>query len=233
MADSTGRRTAKTQHVLIVGGSPTPSSPDLVAGLAETCDFVFAVDRGADTCRLAGIIPDAFCGDEDTASPETIEWIHENVPRREKYDTEKDATDTAYALDMLEKIMFERQSVDWIPVFTCVSGGYPDHALGVYGQALRCESRRPMIVENGYQAFLLSPLGRPILELGEAARGTTFSLIPLTDCEVSIENMYWELDHEQVEMLSERCISNIVSTGFARVTVHEGCALAFQFWSRR
>ena len=222
-----------THHVLIVGGSPAVSTPDLVAGLAQTCDLVVAVDRGAEVCRAADLVPDAFVGDEDTVSEETLAWVKENVKRLEELNEEKDATDLAFAFDLVERMMTERHVPDWVPVLTCCSGGRPDHALGVYGQLLCYEKRRPMVVENGYQAFLLSPLGRPVLELGESARGKSFSLVPLTDCEVSEENMYWELDHERVEAFSDLGISNIVTTGFARVTVHEGCAMAFLFWDRR
>ena len=37
----------------------------------------------------------------------------------------------------------------------------------------------------------------------------------------------------QLKALSERGVSNIVTTGFARVEAHEGVVLAFLFWGRR
>lgn len=62
-------------RVLLVAGSPEPSSPELVSRLAAEADLVCAIDRGAEACRAAGVVPGAFCGDADTVSPETLAWV--------------------------------------------------------------------------------------------------------------------------------------------------------------
>lgn len=64
-------------RVLLVAGSPEPSSPELVARLAGEVDLVCAVDRGAEACRAADVVPDAFCGDADTVSAETLAWVRD------------------------------------------------------------------------------------------------------------------------------------------------------------
>lgn len=67
-------------RALLVAGSPEPSSLALVTSLAAEADYVAAVDRGADVCHAAGIVPDAFCGDADTVSPEAMVWLRTAVP---------------------------------------------------------------------------------------------------------------------------------------------------------
>lgn len=62
-------------RILLVAGSPCPSSSVLVRSLADGADVVMAVDRGAEACRAGGVVPDAFCGDGDTVSAETLAWV--------------------------------------------------------------------------------------------------------------------------------------------------------------
>lgn len=66
-------------RVLLVAGSPEPSTPATVASLAREADVVVAIDRGAEVCRAAGFVPDAFCGDADTVSAETLAWVRANA----------------------------------------------------------------------------------------------------------------------------------------------------------
>ena len=54
---------ARGARVLLVGGSPEPSSPELVARHADAADYSVAVDRGLDRLMAAGVAPDLFCGD--------------------------------------------------------------------------------------------------------------------------------------------------------------------------
>ena len=224
---------AKDMRVLIVNGSPRQSSPDLVAGLAEECDVTIAVDRGADACMSAGVVPDAFCGDADSVSEEARAWVASSSVPEELLPTEKDATDLVFACELAGRMASERGYDSWRPVLTCATGGWPDHELGVMGVLKDMADRSPMLVEDGFQAMVLSPQGQPDWLMDDLARGCTFSLIPLTDCVVSEENMYWELDHEPLAALSDRGVSNVVTTGFAHVTAHEGVVLAFLFWGRR
>ena len=216
-------------HILIVDGSPQPSSPELVAGLAQECDLVVAVDRGADVCRVAGVVPDSLVGDFDTVSDEARSWIGEHGVAEVGFPTEKDYTDLSLALEVAGKLADERDAT-WIPVITCCTGGRLDHQLGVMGVLRAAAALQPMVMENGFEAFVLSPEGRATWNLGEVGRGKDFSLVPLVDSVVSEENMYWELDHEPIGALIDRGISNRVTTGFASVTCHEGCVFAMLMW---
>ena len=217
-------------HVLLVAGSPEPSSPDLVAGIASACDIVIAVDRGAEACRAAGVIPSAFCGDADTVSQDTLAWVREVSGEQAIYPCEKDDTDLSLAFDLAGRLSVAAGAKGWQPVVTCASGGRPDHALGVFGQLARHALLSPMLVEDGFECLVLSPDGQSSWQMGEEARGKEFSLVPLSDAVVSEQNMYWELDHEPLPALADRGISNRVTTGFARVECHEGVVAAFLRW---
>ncbi len=233
MADAAQGASGAEMRVLLVNGSPRRSDPELIAGLAQECDLTIAVDRGAAWCREAGVVPDAFCGDADSIDDETRAWVRENVAERDLHEPEKDDTDLSLALDLAERIAAERGASGCRPVLTCATGGWTDHELGVMGQLVRRADSAPMLVEDNFQAMVLSPGGQADWRMDDLARGNTFSLVPLTECVVTEENMYWELDHERLAPLSDRGLSNVVTTGFARVEVHEGVALAFLFWGRR
>lgn len=220
-------------RILIVDGSPRQSSPELVAGLAEECDLTIAVDHGAEACLAAGVVPDAFCGDADSVSDEARAWVQQCSVPEELLPVEKDATDLVFACELAERLAADRGAKSWKPVLTCATGGWPDHELGVMGVLRDLAPKAPMLVEDGFQALVLCPEGQASWQMDVLARGNTFSLVPLTDCVVTEENMYWELDHEPLKALSERGVSNIVTTGFARVEAHEGVVLAFLFWGRR
>ena len=66
-------------RVLLVAGSPEPSSAATLSELAREAETVVAIDRGAEACRAAGIVPDAFCGDADTVSADTLAWVRDHA----------------------------------------------------------------------------------------------------------------------------------------------------------
>ena len=66
-------------RVLLVAGSPEPSSAATLSELAREAETVVALDRGAEACRAAGIVPDAFCGDADTVSADTLAWVRDHA----------------------------------------------------------------------------------------------------------------------------------------------------------
>ena len=212
-------------RVLLVGGSPEPSSPELVRRLAGACDYVVAVDRGLDRLMEAGTAPDLFCGDCDTASPAAASYLEDLMAsgscERETYDPYKDFTDLTLALRAVEKrIPGARLSL------TCFGGGRPDHFLAVLGTLMR-DARQIELVEDGLK-------GR-IVRAGDAwsvpaMLGAHFSFIPLAPgTVVSERGMEWELDHHACDLLSDLGVSNVIRTGDAAIVCHKGCAVAYVF----
>ncbi|MDO4952555.1 MAG: hypothetical protein Q4E34_01855, partial [Synergistaceae bacterium] len=93
--------TIETQYpddtVLFVLGGRQPDAEWLKALDFQT--GVWAVDKGADVCRAAGIVPEMLIGDCDSADKEIWKIFAENgVTCADKYPADKDLTDFQLAL---------------------------------------------------------------------------------------------------------------------------------------
>ncbi|MCI5950328.1 MAG: thiamine diphosphokinase [Coriobacteriaceae bacterium] len=222
-------------RVLLVAGSPAPSSSALVSRLSAESDLVLAVDRGADACRAAGVVPGAFCGDADTVSADGLAWVRDQARRREGEDEmpirlfppAKDDTDLSLGFSCARELAAERGEALEVTV-TCASAGRMDHALAVFGVLTKNADLAPRLVEDEFECRILAPVGATTWELGEGALGHHFSFVALADdtC-VSEMGLRWELDHFRVDALRDRGISNVVDAADACVTCHEGVLAAF------
>ena len=145
-------------RVLLVAGSPAPSSSALVSRLSAESDLVLAVDRGADACRAAGVVPGAFCGDADTVSEEGLAWVRDQARRREGEDEmpirlfppAKDDTDLSLGFSCARELAAERGEALEVTV-TCASAGRMDHALAVFGALQKNADLAPRLVEDEFE----------------------------------------------------------------------------------
>ncbi len=204
-------------RLLLVAGSPEPSSPALVSRLAAETDQVLAIDRGAEACRAAGVVPDAFCGDADTVSPETLAWVREraaaDVPVSEGTLGVTPADDVRerplihglhgslgirlfppakYDTDLSLGFSCARQIAaergEALDVtVTCASAGRMDHALAVFGVLASNADLAPVLVEDASECRILSPEGRASWTFGKEAVGAHFSFVALADGSVVSE----------------------------------------------
>ncbi len=211
-------------RVLVVDGSPEPSSGELVRGLVQAADYVIAVDRGADVLLSLGITPDAFCGDADSVSPEAAAWAESAAALAEDLPAEKYDTDLGVALVLARSVAASRGLAPRVSV-TCAAGGRPDHALAVVGLLGRNADMLPREVEDGFELRVLGEATS--WELGEGLEGATFSAIPLEPgTVVSESSMRWELDHVELGLLADRGVSNVAYPG-AAITCHAGVVAAY------
>lgn len=214
-------------RVLLVAGSPFPSSPELVSKLAEQVDCVMAIDRGAEVCRTAGIVPAAFCGDADTVSADTLSWIRSAANEVRLFNPAKDDTDLSLGFSCARQLAAEAHGPLEIAV-TCASAGRTDHALAVFGVLAANADLAPVLIEDGIECQILSPKGCPVWEFADTEFGKTFSFVALSDgAQVSLDGMRWELDHHRVDALRDLGISNIIDTPYASIEVHRGVVAAF------
>ena len=215
------RLAPRALRVLVVGGSPQPSSVRLVAELAERADIVMAADRGADQLMRAGVVPAVFCGDQDSASGEACAWACEHAGKVVRRPVDKDDTDLGLCI-ALAREEAERSGAALRLSFTCVSGGRPDHALAVWGVLAHAADASPVIVEDDYTCHVLSPLGAPAWHM-EQREGSTVSAIALTPSTIaSARGMHWNLDHASMELLDDLGISNRVTSKSAGYRCHSG-----------
>lgn len=215
-------------RVLVVGGSPERSSAKVICRAAWDCARIVAVDRGLDAVLDAGLTCDLFCGDADTVGERGLRLVEAAQTRPEsaffeveRYDPHKDATDLALALRAIEE-RWPRAEI----VCTCVSGGAPDHALGVLGRLAGAQAS-VRVVEDDFEARILHP--GDAWEIN-AAQGCRFSCIPLSDgADVSEQGFRWNIDHAQMPLLSDWGISNVVEASRAYVCCHGGIIACWLF----
>lgn len=213
-------------RALLVAGSPEPSSAQLVASLAHEADFVVAVDKGANTLSVSGVEPNVFCGDEDSVDETAREWVHRTSDRVELHPVEKDDTDLGLAVRCAREEA-ERRGCALRLAVTCASGGRPDHMLGVWGLMARNADAAPRLVEDGFVCRILAREGEPVWELEDTC-GATVSVVALSPHTVASEQgMRWNLDHKELELLSDMGVSNRVVDSHALITCHTGVIAVF------
>ena len=213
-------------EALVVDGSPCPSSPELVARLATLADYVVAADRGIEALHAAGVIPDMFCGDADSADETSLAWIARAKSAEIRYPQEKYATDLALAVACAQHEA-ARRGQHLRLTLTCASGGRPDHALGVLGELAAHVDACPRVVEDDYECRILAPEGLASWAVGKEAhaQGATVSVVPLVaDSVVSERGMRWNLEHRALPLLAGEgeSLSNVVMTEDAEVRCHGG-----------
>ena len=214
---------------MIVDGSPEPSSSSLVERLAREADYVIAADRGAELLHAIGLVPDVFCGDDDSVGGIASAWAHEGAKTDIRFPSEKYATDLALAIDCARHEAARRGAALRLTL-TCASGGRPDHALAVLGCLAGAADARPVVVEDGFVCRVMSPAGCARWEVGreDGALGATFSAIPLVEGTVVSEaGMRWGLDRRALPLLSDEGLSNVIEHVGATVACHEGLLAAF------
>ena len=231
--------TSLRASVLVVGGSPEPSSPELLARLARGRAAVVAVDRGADACRAAGVRPSVFVGDADTVSRAGLAWVREACDGVREFPPEKDYTDLALAMRVLRDpaaaIDAEHRkglspAAGALPrVFlTCASGGRPDHFLGVFGVMAECRDMSPSLVEDGFECHVIAPDGTPVWHARPSDVGRVASVVAVAPDSVASERgLRWGLDHAPMPVLSDLGISNVVESASAEVECHSGALAVF------
>ena len=216
----------RTMRALVVAASPEPSSPVLVSRLAREADYVIAADAGAEVLRAAGVVPDAYCGDEDSSTAETRAWAEGHAADVVRFPAEKDDTDLELAIGRAQAEADRRGACLRLTV-TCASGGRPDHMLVVWGVLARHAQLAPRLVEDGFACRVLAREGEPAWRR-PADLGRTVSAIALAgDAIVSERGFFWTLDRAQMGPLADRGLSNKVTADDCEVVCHSGVLAVF------
>ncbi|MBL4934944.1 thiamine diphosphokinase [Clostridium sp. YIM B02515] len=108
--------------VIIVAGG-TPPSKTLIDKQISHDSIVIAVDRGADCLLKYKITPDYLIGDFDSISTETLNYFYTKSCNIERYNSEKDESDTELAILKAKEL-----NADEI-VFLGCTGSRLDHTL--------------------------------------------------------------------------------------------------------
>ena len=194
---------------LLVAGGRAPSSAWLKAASANR--RLYAIDSGADACRAAGLVPELFIGDGDSAKRDTLSWIEDSHVACKRFPPEKDKTDTQLALEMVAK---NRSP------FVILTGGFGkrfDHAFSLLysfvGAGLcgcLADDHEFLFVLREDDGIVLETLSTP----------KSISLLPLTpECRgVSIDGVHWPLADAILRQDKPYAISNRLAPSANRIT---------------
>jgi thiamine pyrophosphokinase len=223
--------------VLLVAGG---RSPDVrwLRSVAQTSCATLAVDKGAEYCKKAGLVPHLYVGDKDSADMEVLQSVSEAGVEMLEFPSEKDLTDLQLALSETAE-RFPGSGV----LATGVWGGRFDHLFSaVFSMVWSCKwglSPLGMADEKEVLLFLQGP-ERIILEFREIPRN--FSLLALSGrCgDVSVEGVRWELHGEEILLDEPYAISNeVLHSGVGNKDKVEICfgegmlGVYMDFWSKK
>lgn len=96
---------------------------------------VWAIDHGLDACRAASIVPQRLIGDGDSAHPDSWDWAKKQGVPIDKYQREKDDTDTQLALRTASEAAHGQATL----LLTGAFGGRFDHAYSTIFSASRAQ----------------------------------------------------------------------------------------------
>lgn len=212
----TGGSHGSAHDFLVVCNSPDGRDDELLRSLASSGPTVLAVDGGLLACRDAGVVPGILVGDLDSVSPSDIGSLPESV-EIVRFPSDKDVSDLDLALEYVLSAGGGRV------VVTRASGGRLDHQLAVIGSVLRHPPIECSLVESALVGEVVrADVSSSVVIHGEDAE---FSIVCVEPAVVTVEGARWPLSSVRIEPLSSLTLSNRVSGGSARVTVHEGAVL--------
>ena len=186
--------------VMVLGGRAP--SPEFLASLARGCE-VWAVDRGVEACRAAGVVPAALIGDRDSGSAQSWRWAAERGAKTREYQSDKDLTDFQLALEILAD---ECKNNEKRIILTGALGGRFDHLWSLTLSFLNrtragvpfcmADDREGVMFVRGGEAYSLSFARRPkalsLLSFSPLCRGVNLSGVhwPLTGAELRYDFPY-------------------------------------------
>lgn len=223
-------KTAMDLALLVLGGrAPSPSWLSEFGSRGE----VWAVDRGVEACRAAGIIPRRLVGDCDSASAESWRWAADNGVPVERYQSDKDLTDFQLALELFREKNKGRAKKIFL---TGAWGGRFDHLWSLVLTFLNFSSPHvPFCIADEREGLVLLD-GPANASFTFAERPKAVSLLSFSgECAgVSIAGVRWPLDGVALSRGFPYAISNRLGDGLAaRVNCESGRLGFYWLWEER
>lgn len=191
---------------LVVAGGDFPKN-----FILEGYDLVLAVDRGLEYLVEKGIEADYIIGDFDSVS-----ISRKNFPPGEilKYPAEKSMTDLEIALDKLIE-----EKIDQVHIIAAI-GTRLDHSL-INIFLLK------KLFNAGIKAKIINDNNVVFMDQGEIqVEKNNFkylSLLPLSQCLVSMKGFKYNLNKVEVDFPSSLTISNEITDNIAFINVNKPC----------
>lgn len=183
--------------------------------ITELCSFTFykgrgdvyyiGADRGALYLIEQGITPHAIVGDFDSLSQAEFGRVMEHVDNAQRFQEEKDETDTDLAL--FKALTYAPTEI----VLTGVTGGRLDHYEAAVRSIYRLQKENPSImlkiVNNANTLQFLLP-GTHVIEADERYRYVSFFAHEQPIEDVTLRHVKYETTNERISLGSSRFTSN-------------------------
>lgn len=202
---------------ILVSGGPAPAPTLLQALRAQLPQAqMLCADRGADLCRRADLVPDGLIGDMDSLSEETHAWLTAAGVSEVVFPAEKDDSDQALAT----QVLFQNGAEEIVVIGGL--GGRMDHELANMMELVRAgrEGRSIVYWDDVNRLRYIGPGEHRI-----ARCSGYIGIVPFSDTgmELSLEGLYYPLDHFSVPFGETRLISNVCTDApEAVITIHRG-----------
>ncbi len=187
-------------RAIIISGGKAPSKELLLSYIKED-DMLIGVDKGCNTFYEYNITPHLILGDFDSAKKEYIEEFIKRGVKSEKYNPEKDYTDTH-----LGYIKAKENGADEIIMFG-VTGTRLDHTLanlGILFMALKDKIKLEIIDDNN-RIFLID---KKTTFKGQEGQIISFHALSNVVKNINIMGAKYSLKNYDMTLLEPRAICN-------------------------
>lgn len=194
------------------GRKPAVKWLQSAAGQSE----IYCADKGLEICLDAGLAPQLVCGDADSVDKAYLQKAQEQKIKTVLCNPAKDDTDLQLLLTMLpQKIML---------LATGVWGGRFDHLYSNVFSLLnfKLERKTQVIMADEQEAMALLGAGDSVV-FTPSVKLEAVSLLPLSDCVVSISGVRWPLQNAPLQMLQSYAISNEQNEKQIEIKCLSGC----------
>lgn len=193
--------------LLIANGGKEDAA--FIKTLAKECDFVLAVDGGADTALKAGVTPDLVIGDLDSISLAAKEKLGKDklfkVSRQDNTDLEK-------ALDFTLVLKPKATTI------ICASGGRLDFTLSNVSSVFNYTKELNVVLKG--QGWRIYPIEKSAAFT--CKKGATVSLIPMGTAKgITLKNLKYPLDNAELKT-GLTAVSNVAKKDNFEVLLKSG-----------
>ncbi|UPW84093.1 thiamine diphosphokinase [Lysinibacillus sp. Ag94] len=189
----------------------------------EQSDVLFiGADRGALYLIEQGITPHAIVGDFDSLSQEEYKLVMAHTNDRQRFQEEKDETDTDLAL--LKALAYAPQEI----VLTGVTGGRLDHYEAAVRSIYRLQKEHSQVVlkiiNHANMLQFLMP-GKHFIEADEQYRYLSFFSHEEPIKDVTLRNVKYETTNEEISLGTSRFTSNEIIGNSGSISFSQGICL--------
>ena len=193
--------TLPQNQLLLVGGGREPEEKWLLE--AAKGRNLWCIDHGMDICHRLGLMPELVLGDFDSCSPDSLQWAQSNGAEIEKFNPQKDFTDTQAALNRAHDI----------GSFCILTGGLGkrfDHTYSTVFTFGNTSLKGCIADEKEAICFLHS---NESITLTADFSPKAISLLPISHLVtgVTTQGLYWELSKDELSQMKPYAVSNVLS----------------------